>query len=35
VDKVLWLQLDNGKLTARHEYGSAAELREALEQVKP
>ncbi|WP_443693271.1 FAD/FMN-containing dehydrogenase [Pseudomonas sp.] len=34
VDKVLWLQLDNGKLTARHEYGSAAELREALEQVK-
>ena len=35
VDKVLWLQLDNGKLTALHEYGSAAELREALEQVKP
>ena len=35
VDKVLWLQLNNGKLTARHEYGSAAELREALEQVKP
>jgi hypothetical protein len=35
VDKVLWLQLDNGKLTARHEYGSVAELREALEQVKP
>ncbi len=35
VDKVLWLQLDHGKLTARHEYGSAAELREALEQVKP
>jgi hypothetical protein len=35
VDKVLWLQLDNGKLTARHEYGSATELREALEQVKP
>jgi len=35
VDKVLWLQLDNGKLTARHEYGSAVELREALEQVKP
>ncbi|MFV3016460.1 FAD/FMN-containing dehydrogenase, partial [Pseudomonas sp. KHB2.9] len=29
VDKVLWLQLNNGKLTARHEYGSAAELREA------
>ncbi|WP_426122803.1 FAD/FMN-containing dehydrogenase [Pseudomonas sp. PSPC2-3] len=35
VDKVLWLQLNNGKLTARHEYGSSAELREALEQVKP
>ena len=35
VDKVLWLQLNNGKLTARHEYGSAAELREALEQVRP
>ena len=35
VDKVLRLQLDNGKLTARHDYGSAAELREALEQVKP
>ena len=35
VDKVLWLQLNNGKLTARHEYGSVAELREALEQVKP
>lgn len=35
VDKVLWLQLDNGKLTAQCEYGSAAELRQALEQVKP
>lgn len=35
VDKVLWLQLDNGKLVARHEYSSAAELRQALEQVKP
>lgn len=35
VDKVLWLQLDNGKLLARHEYGSAAELRQALEQVQP
>ncbi|KAA0949524.1 MULTISPECIES: FAD/FMN-containing dehydrogenase [unclassified Pseudomonas] len=35
VDKVLWLQLDNGKLVARHEYSSACELRQALEQVKP
>ena len=35
VDKVLWLQLDNGKLSAQREYGSAAELRQALEQVKP
>jgi hypothetical protein len=35
VDKVLWLQLDNGKLVAQHEYDSAAELRQALEQVQP
>ncbi|MCJ7957958.1 FAD/FMN-containing dehydrogenase [Pseudomonas sp. HT11] len=35
VDKVLWLQLDNGKLIAQHEYSSADELRQALEQVKP
>ena len=35
VDKVLWLQLDNGKLVAQHEYSSAADLRQALEQVKP
>lgn len=35
VDKVLWLQLEDGKLVARHEYGSAAELRQALEQVQP
>lgn len=34
VDKVLWLQLDKGTLVARHEYGSADELREALEQLK-
>lgn len=33
VDNVLWLQLENGKLVAQHEYGSAAELRQALEQV--
>ena len=35
VDKVLWLQLNSGKLVAQHEYSSAAELRQALEQVKP
>ncbi|WP_339541719.1 FAD/FMN-containing dehydrogenase [Pseudomonas sp. JAI120] len=34
-DKVLWLQLDNGTLVSQHEYGTAAELRQALEQVKP
>jgi len=32
---VLWLQLDNGKLVARHEYDSATQLRQALEQVQP
>jgi hypothetical protein len=35
VDKVLWLQLDNGKLVAQREYSSAADLRQALEQLKP
>lgn len=35
VDKVLWLQLEGGKLVARHEYATAAELRQALEQVQP
>jgi len=35
VDKVLWLQLDHGKWVAQHEYDSAAELRQALEQVQP
>lgn len=35
VDKVLWLQLDNGKLIAQREYSSAADLRQALEQLKP
>ena len=35
VDKVLWLQLEDGKLVARHEYSSATELRQALEQVQP
>ncbi|MFC6301776.1 FAD/FMN-containing dehydrogenase [Pseudomonas sp. CCM 7893] len=35
VDNVLWLQLDNGKLVARHEYDSVTQLRQALEQVQP
>lgn len=35
LDKVLWLQLDNGTLVAQSEYSSAAELRQALEHVKP
>jgi len=35
VDKVLWLQLDSGKVIAQHEFSSADELRQALEQVKP
>ena len=35
VDKVLWLQLNSGTLVAQHEYSSAAELRQALEQLKP
>ncbi|AYF46786.1 FAD/FMN-containing dehydrogenase [Pseudomonas fluorescens] len=35
VDKVLWLQLDKGQLIEQHEYSSATELRQALEQVKP
>ena len=34
-DKVLWLQLENGALVSQHEYGTAAELRQALEQVRP
>lgn len=34
-DTVLWLQLDQGRLVARHEYNAATELRQALEQVKP
>ncbi|MDP2146230.1 MAG: FAD/FMN-containing dehydrogenase, partial [Pseudomonas sp.] len=35
VDKVLWLQLEDGKLVARHEYATAAELHQVLEQVQP
>lgn len=34
-DKVLWLQLSDGRLVAQREYASAAELREALEQLQP
>ena len=34
-DKVLWLQLSDGRLVAQREYTSAAELREALEQLQP
>lgn len=32
---VLWLQLKDGRLLARHEYTQVAELREALEQARP
>lgn len=32
-DKVLWLQLDNGKLVSHREFASADELREALDKV--
>lgn len=35
VDKVLWLQLANGKLVGQREYGSAADLRQALERAAP
>ncbi|MFN3357652.1 MAG: FAD/FMN-containing dehydrogenase [Pseudomonas sp.] len=35
VDKVLWLQLANGKLVGQREYGSAADLRQALELAAP
>lgn len=35
VDKVLWLQLDDGRLVAQREYATAAELRAALEQAQP
>lgn len=34
-DKVLWLQLNGGQVVAQHEYASAAELREALERIRP
>lgn len=32
-DKVLWLQLDNGKLVSQQEFASADALRQALEKV--
>jgi len=35
VDNVLWLQLKDGQLVEQHEYASAAQLREALEKVRP
>lgn len=34
-DKVLWLQLREGRLVEQREYASAATLREALEQAQP
>lgn len=34
-NKVLWLQLNKGRLVAQREYATAAELREALEQLQP
>ena len=33
VDKVLWLQLKDGQLVGKHEYATAAQLREALEKA--
>lgn len=35
VDKVLWLQLKDGQLVGKHEYATAAQLREALEKALP
>ena len=35
VDKVLWLQLKDGRLMDQHEYATAAQLREALETSGP
>jgi hypothetical protein len=34
-DKVLWLQLKDGRLVAQHEYATAEQLREALEKSRP
>lgn len=35
VDKVLWLELKDGQLVGKHEYATAAQLREALEKALP
>jgi hypothetical protein len=35
VDKVLWLQLKDGRLMDQHEYATSAQLREALEASGP
>ena len=35
VDKVLWLQLKDGQLVGKHDYATAAQLREALEKALP
>ena len=35
VDKVLWLQLKDGRLMDQHEYATSAQLREALETSGP
>ncbi len=32
-EKVLWLQLDNGRLVAQREFASATDLRDALEKA--
>ncbi|AZC26014.1 MULTISPECIES: hypothetical protein [Pseudomonas] len=34
-DKVLWLQLQDGRLVARQEYATAEQLAAALEQARP
>jgi len=35
VDKVLWLQLKDGRLVSEHEYTTAVQVREALEKSLP
>ncbi len=32
-EKVLWLQLDNGRLVSQREFANAADLRTALDNV--
>lgn len=34
-DKVLWLQLQDGRLVSRQEYSTAGQLAEALERLQP